>query len=338
MKPHDILDDLQALFWVLLWAIVALFEHPSKLSGDMFVEQDTAIINGHLYYVGGKLKKQFFLDDKIGDFADSLESRSVGWLLGTMATHWKQYYRLKAELNRADIPSIQAALDIAGTCHAVDDPVLAEQAPIAQAFAMKYAQVCSPHFWSSVYKAAFDVNRWAPDKRRPFPLESTVKQNDRIAEAMAKELRVMEAQKSNASRKTMQSRWTRATPELVPADQQEQAQGKRSRDDTDCSDVDSEPSGPATTRYVESGDESGSEGPSIKDSQSSAPGYQASSSVSLTATSEVRTLEGSNEANVDTPPNMTKTPKSEPQGNLIVDQTKRRVPPTRRRGKKLRRL
>lgn len=216
LRPHDILDDLQALFWVLLWVTVPTDRGRASLL-RMLTEKSTKEIDGRAYRVGGQAKKTMLLQSVNGYkqcLSEKLQSSSVAWLMMAMMAHWGEYYELKKELDRMGIKGIHGAFNLVWSgAVVVSDPTSTEaqasaaRLSVAQRFVSKYNQVRSPHFWLSVFAQADQLDEW-PLGMGPRTIQYTSapedkKQGEGAATAMAKELRRLCAQQTiMASRST----------------------------------------------------------------------------------------------------------------------------------------
>ena len=161
-KLYDLVDELQGLFWVLLWTVAHRFDFSDFVSVilEMFTEKHEAKIDGELSYVGGRMKKQFLLQHEIDQFVDSMECKSLAWLLTTMATHWGEYYHLKVMLAKAQIRGASNALCLAQAVPGVSQPASREQVETAHRFATKHKSVSDPKFWISILNKAISMDEW----------------------------------------------------------------------------------------------------------------------------------------------------------------------------------
>ncbi|KAI0752274.1 hypothetical protein BC629DRAFT_1214987 [Irpex lacteus] len=101
-KPFEIMDDLQSLFWVLLYICMRFFDDDSPESIDLqtiLLQRERAIVNGRTECLGGSMKVDFLLDRQFEDL--TFTSSRMEELMKTMAIKWKKYYRLWEAIDHA---------------------------------------------------------------------------------------------------------------------------------------------------------------------------------------------------------------------------------------------
>ncbi|KAI0090916.1 hypothetical protein BDY19DRAFT_663841 [Irpex rosettiformis] len=166
-KTHDIMDDLQTLFWVLLWTVIHHFDSSSSATSfnpEIFSEKHSVLIDGKSQDIGGRMKRQFLVKGhEILDLVEPIQSASLMWLLTKMSTHWGQYYRLKAKLAGVEIRGVQNALCLAKTRAGPSLPASEEQVSAAREFAGKYVEVSDPEFWIGMCTEAIAMDMWVMD-------------------------------------------------------------------------------------------------------------------------------------------------------------------------------
>lgn len=97
-KAHEILDDLEALFWTLLYAALNRFEHTSSFNMSIFNDHDFEVVNGIPTgrIVGGKKKK-----DALDDISVTVEftSQPLQSLITTLSEALSEYYQYRRAAN-----------------------------------------------------------------------------------------------------------------------------------------------------------------------------------------------------------------------------------------------
>lgn len=94
-KPHDILDDMESIFWSLLIGAAKYFAGKIQISMEDFFYQKTKLIDGRLYVVGGNLKRDLLADDLSDMPFDCVPLRD---LITRLSNIWRNYYRIRSDV------------------------------------------------------------------------------------------------------------------------------------------------------------------------------------------------------------------------------------------------
>jgi hypothetical protein len=104
-KVHDICDDFQSVFWVILYISFRYFQHAARRGfiedwNDMFVEQrhsQLSRINPIPAWIGGRLKREFMINNRASDIA--FTSGPLQTLVEEMTYGWAEYAELYDRLH-----------------------------------------------------------------------------------------------------------------------------------------------------------------------------------------------------------------------------------------------
>lgn len=174
-KPHEILDDLEALFWSLLYATLHRFEHKSKFNMDIFnwyePEQSDGRYTGRI--VGGEPKRTAL--EKMGEKVE-FTCKPLDTLIATLALELQDYYLyssravLYKKLSAADPSNPQLTKKYDAMCTSRDE---------------QHDMLSKPSFWRARFKEALDRKKeWVKDVSpyEKYPAR-TVEQGVKLFEA-----------------------------------------------------------------------------------------------------------------------------------------------------------
>lgn len=145
-KIHEIADDLEAMFWTLIYSALHTFKHEGKFNMDAFnwhwreFRQD-GVATGRV--TGGTLKRA-----ALADFSVTFDCKPLQRLIVELADTLDSYYMAidslkKAERNAEWNPS---------------------RVPIArEKLDEQHAIISTPRFWREIFERALAASEWIPD-------------------------------------------------------------------------------------------------------------------------------------------------------------------------------
>ncbi|KAI0090913.1 hypothetical protein BDY19DRAFT_663790 [Irpex rosettiformis] len=95
---HSIMDEMQSIFWVLLYGTYRFFDNNADIIWDVFFDRKKKHVEGKEEFVGGNPKTFFFLqtDEFISHSrTNGITTRVLGDLVESMALHWQRYYYIQ---------------------------------------------------------------------------------------------------------------------------------------------------------------------------------------------------------------------------------------------------
>ncbi|KAI0690210.1 hypothetical protein BC835DRAFT_1417939 [Cytidiella melzeri] len=193
-KPQELLDDLEAMFWSMLYGALHRFDHTGrKFNMSIFTESryDT-LDDGTSVVVGGDLKSAFLADSaKLPNFKCKPFNRLISALAGALS----RYYAAISDVVRAE----KNALAADDTELDLDDEVIAAR----KALHDQHEQVSSPSFWREEMAKALAKNNWIDDalEESPYPVQNEDAETHRFEEYQRSTLSVSK-DLDNAARKT----------------------------------------------------------------------------------------------------------------------------------------
>lgn len=95
-KAHDIVDDMESIFWSLLIGAAKYFAGKIQISMEDFFYQKTKLIDGKLYVVGGNVKRDLLHTDLSNMPFDCAPLRD---LITRLSDIWRKYYEAKARFD-----------------------------------------------------------------------------------------------------------------------------------------------------------------------------------------------------------------------------------------------
>ncbi|KAI0804831.1 hypothetical protein BC629DRAFT_1591058 [Irpex lacteus] len=154
-KPHELIDDLEALFWTLVYAALHRFRHKSRISTRFFhsywdEQRNDGVLTGRR--IGGDLKREALPDlvCKVTFDCEPLDS-----LIDDLAIKLNGYYHLKSDVlilkSRMKWNPKEAA-DIEKRYESARASLEAQQAQLNQ-----------PSFWRAYFSEALQRNDWVDD-------------------------------------------------------------------------------------------------------------------------------------------------------------------------------
>lgn len=146
-----VLDDLQSIYWVLLYGSFRYFYNGATVDWRMFFERYEEKNKG---FIGGRSKRLYFEGRGLENLRD-FTSLALRRLIYAMETQWREYYGKEADLN-----------DLYYDCSLKGPEVKPKDSDVRkldEARMVKRREISEPSFWI----ALFDECLLADD---PFPV------------------------------------------------------------------------------------------------------------------------------------------------------------------------
>ena len=137
LKGHTILDDMESMFWSMLYGAIRYIAGDITLSLEPFFQQQIETINGRLYLVGGDSKLLLLVVHKLINLP--FLCGPLRELISQLAVIWGNYYRAFHEKQAFGTEEYQAEYD------------------------RQYQLLSKPSFWIAKFDAALAKEGWLPD-------------------------------------------------------------------------------------------------------------------------------------------------------------------------------
>ena len=98
-KTHDILDDLESIFWSILYGAIKYFSGTVTFDMKAFFSQSEIEINGRLHVVGGGMKKGLLESTSLTNIP--FDCAPLRELISHLSRVWRKYYRARVDVSEA---------------------------------------------------------------------------------------------------------------------------------------------------------------------------------------------------------------------------------------------
>lgn len=169
-KAHDILDDLESCFWVLIYAVLHFFANDNTIDPEVFDKQVKKVVGNCIQLTGGSLKSHL-LQDEFRTFA--WECEPLHDLLHKLRDIWKEYYTLYNNWEESMAPSRKVTASL-----------LAKRADTQAKLEQRRHEMIQPDFWHEIFQEALAMENWekadaVPDRA---PREKSTVHNRKMRE------------------------------------------------------------------------------------------------------------------------------------------------------------
>ncbi|KAI0688598.1 hypothetical protein BC835DRAFT_1419038 [Cytidiella melzeri] len=193
LKAHEPLDDLESVFWALLFGAMHRFDHikDATIIIAMFDEKNlTQLADGSTAYVGGSLKFA-----ALGKIHKGLHFKCLPLqnLICRLANEWKKYYVLRDEVE-AGTSNVQGAPVVDEVPAEIERPAIdleEEQSPdeltsdVRARYETLRTKLSNPKYWRKIFQDALKQPGWLMDViPDPYP-RSTEKADTRVHQRAA---------------------------------------------------------------------------------------------------------------------------------------------------------
>lgn len=134
-KAHDIVDDMESMFWSLLIGAAKYFDGEIEISMEAFFFQQNKLIDGKLYVVGGDSKWTLLATSSLADMP--FNCAPLRDLITQLSDIWRKYYEAKFKFDAR--PSNRKA---------------------EEKYRKRHEQVSKPAYWIAILDKALKRKDW----------------------------------------------------------------------------------------------------------------------------------------------------------------------------------